>query len=347
MNTPDFPPNRVALLALALMAWRPDAAGSETPVDRGLDAAIESGRTFLIASQREDGAICDPRNPLFESWETVAAATALIDSGAADDAPVRRALAYLSANENAAGLLCHNRRCKAGHCLETTAEYLQLLSRQPEGITLIQPRLAGVVALQQPTGEWRIGNPDVHELPDAPSATAFVLTMLEQGQSPPRDADAARDWLLERQNPAGDWGQHWEYYGCPAYQLWPVMRALAAFETPAAGEALERAAAYIREGQRPDGSWHFVDRARPRGVSPELQTALMLSALRYADPVRNREAIDRGAVYLLSRQRPDGSWDGGVFPITKPGYRKSEALFASARAVSVLAWYRARFGSDR
>ncbi|MBK8598109.1 MAG: hypothetical protein IPN83_21535 [Holophagales bacterium] len=336
-----------AFLALCLGGLPPLAAASsrsELPEPALLDATLQAGCGYLVALQRADGAICDRVNPLFEIWETVAGANALLDCGVDRREPVlEKALAFLRTNENAEGLICHNRRCRAGYCLETTAEYLLLLSRL-DGPGRIAPRLAPVVTLQAATGEWVIGNPDVRDVPNFASVTGFVLAMLDAARLKPRSRSGARDWLLARQTVAGDWGQAWEYYGCSAYPLWPVLRALSQLDGAATRKARERAEAFIRSSQATDGSWTFVDPQRARGVSRELQTALMLSALRHAGPVRNQVAIQRGVEFLLASQRPDGSWDGGLFPIDSARYQKEESAFATARAISVLAWYCSRPG---
>ncbi len=333
-------------LCVSLSTTARAASNLVPPTAREVEAAIRAGRHYLETTQRDDGAIADPRNPLFEMWETVEAATALVESGSDRDAAVQRALAFLRSNENADGLICHNRSCRASYCLETTSEYFRLLARV-EGAAAIRPRLAVVASMQKPSGEWTIGNPAVREQPSFPSVTAFVVAMLDSGEFEPPDRNAAFDWLLSRQSAAGDWGQSWEYYGCPAYELWPVLRGLSAANSPAARAALEKAEVFMRDSQLPDGSWHFVDPTRPKGTSPGLQTALMLSALRYGDPLRNRAAIERGISFLLARQRQDGGWNGGDFPINKPHYQKQEHVFVSARAVSVLAWYRDRIGGRR
>lgn len=92
--------------------------------------------------------------------------------------------------------------------------------------------------------------------------------------------------------------------------------------------------------QQPDGSWEFKDPARKRMPSRELQTALMLSALEAAGCRENEAAISKGIDFLLASQQPDGSWNGGYFPIDSERYKKEEYVFATARAIGVLEAFR-------
>lgn len=299
---------------------------ASTPLTQSRAAAIALGRAFLIRSQASSGAISDPNNPLFDVWETIEAAIALRETGDSTEPALQRALAFLRANENPSGLVCHNQKCRAQHCLETSAEYLLLLG-PPAAAT----RAAAISAMQNDDGSWAIGNPDVREQPEFPSVTAFVIGALEaSGVAASKKAHA---WLLSAQNAEGHFGSAWEYYATPAYALWPAMRALEDHD------ALARAEAYIRGAQLDDGGWYHRDPSRPKWASKELQTALMLSALRYGDRERNRATVERGVQFLLRAQRADGSWDGGDFPIASVRYQKKEHIFATARALSVLAWY--------
>jgi hypothetical protein len=58
--------------------------------------------------------------------------------------------------------------------------------------------------------------------------------------------------------------------------------------------------------QEPDGCWP--------SAAPVRTTGLVLLALRYAgvESARLRTAVDRGVLYLVEKQRPDGSWPPGA-----------------------------------
>lgn len=311
-------------LSLVLILTRP----------AGVNAAIAAARSYLSTLQASDGAIRDPNNPLFDVWETTEAATALLDTGPAEAPVLGRALAFLRANENSKGLLCHNQKCRAAYCLETSAEYLLLLARI-EGAAAIKTRAEAIFALQKEHGEWEIGNPAVKEQTQFPSVTAFALSLFDLAGQEPDPRGMA--WLTRAQTQEGHFGTAWEYYASPGYALWPAMRVFAG--TPVAAQPSQRAEAFIREAQQRDGSWYYRDPSLLKAPSAELQTALMLSALRYGDRERNRDAMARGIRFLLEQQRDDGSWEGGDFPIPNQRYQKLETVFATARALSVLGWF--------
>ena len=314
-------------LALTLTACGPSRG-------ERMSKAIRRGQDFLAGTQREDGALCDSADALFDIWETVLAADALIDVPADTSVTVvADALEFLQAHEDSAGMVCHNVKCHRSHCLETTAEYFLLMCRIGQK-GKVAARMDTVVRLQLPTGEWDIGSPDVRERPTFPSVTAFVLAMLKATGKEPRDAQSAHAWLRDQQTAEGHWGVAWEYYQCPAYALWPVMRALGI--SVGDEKARKNAVAYIRSSQREDGSWLHESPGRKRLPSAELQTALMLSALAEAGISMEDEACQRGMDYLLEHQRPDGSWDGGQFPAEQRRRPKSEHMIATARAVAVM-----------
>jgi hypothetical protein len=298
--------------------------------------AIDRGYAFLKTVQRANGAICDTINPLFDIWETVEAATAIWNCyGDASDPVLTKALQFLKTHENKDGLLCHNVKCRNSYCLETTSEYVILLA-SIDGKKSIQARMEVVKKLQKPSGQWEIGNPDVLEYKDFPSVTAFVLRALQSAEMAPLYPDAAWAWLMAQQNADGNWGATWEYYGCTAYALWPVLQALKAAGSPASKAAMHKAVAAIDRDQQASSYWDATVSSSPKQVSRALQTALVVNALLGVDNPMAREAAASGTDFLLAQQQPDGHWSGGNFPIPNARYNKSEYVFATAQAMVAL-----------
>jgi len=293
--------------------------------------ALGKSRSFLAHIQRADGAICDTTNPLFDIWETALAATSLYEiKQDTTQSTLNKALTFLRENENPSGLICHNKKCRTGYCLETTSVYYLLLFDIGEK-EKVRKGAEAIAAMQKPTGQWAIGNPDVREQKEFPSVTAFVLNMLSKaGVEPPYKKEAYQG-LTGKQTMDGDWGHAWEYYNSPAYALWPMMKALNN-NTPGKEKALH----YICSQQQKDGSWFLHDSSR--SISPELQTALMLSAL-YNAGFKDKDVIDKGINFLLAKQNDKGFWDGGYFPIPADRYIKKEYVFATALSMSVLNRY--------
>lgn len=300
--------------------------------------AMDGGVIFLESIQRPDGAICDSVNPLFETWETVEAATALYafyqDT---TQLSIARALAYLRGQENAAGMLCHNRKCREAYCLETTAEYYILLA-DIHGPDFIKPRMDTLKRLQRPDGHWEIGNPDVRQDTAFPSVTAFVLGAFAAAEVAPQDRKAAFDWLIAQQDSTGGWGQSWEYYGTEAYALWPCLRAFQGFQSEQIQQCAGRAEARLADLLHSINQNDSVQ-GDSSGVSKALEIGLMLSTmddwLAFSNYGNSRSALSQ----LLQLQRPDGSWNGGLFPIPNARYKKEEYVFATARIVIAFIHY--------
>lgn len=304
--------------------------------DKDIPKSLDKAVSFLKDIQRKDGAICDTINPLFDTWETVLAVEALEAWKDTPNIALNKALAYLFLNENKDGLLCHNQKCKAAYCLETTSQYLLFLNRMNDSLKM-RERINKIKTWQKTEGNWAVGNPDVLEQKEFPSVTGFALALMEE-----EDSICFRkgiNWLIAQQNEEGNWGYAWEYYDCPAYALWANLRALATFPDSLAEVAREKAHLYIIKSQEKDGSWNFKGSSIARKPSPELQTALMLSALEYTNRLSDDSITLRGINFLLSHQQANGSWDGGYFPIDNQRYVKKEYVFATTRAMMVLRNY--------
>jgi hypothetical protein len=308
--------------------------GSTDDIKKSQHKALD----FLKIIQRSDGAICDTVNHLFETWETILAVSAIYKSNPDINAPsVKKGLAFLRNNENSEGLICHNQKCKKAYCLETTAVYFNLLKLTGK-YENIKKGLKKISALQKQTGEWDIGNPDVTIQKDFASVTAFVLNLLQGTSIVPVYKKESINWLLKKQTAEGDWGTGWEYYGCPAYALWPIMNVLKDENTNEARLAKDKAIAYILAAQNNDGSWWYKNPDLSKQTSAALQTALMLSALQNTG-LQNGEVILKGIQFLVNNQQKNGNWDGGYFPIPEKRYSKQEYVFATALAADVMHHY--------
>lgn len=303
-----------------------------------IQAAIGRGEQFLLGIQQKGGAICDTVNPLFDLWESVCVAQALYDKhSSAQNPDYLRLWDFIRANENPSGLLCHNRKCREGYCLETSSVYFSVLAEM-DSLALVKRNLGLVASLQKQTGAWDIGNPNVRERRDYPSVTGFVLEMFYvSGTMPPKPA---WQYLAETQNAAGHWGDAWEYYGCPAYALWANTRALSHYKAEeAVHHALARAAHFVAQTQQADGSW-FVGIAPPhKQPSACLQTAATLLSLPYLEMEDKLTIQQKGIQFLLQNQQASGAWDGGFFPIPSDTYEKREYVFATALALQAMKQY--------
>ncbi len=158
---------------------------------------------------------------------------------------------------------------------------------------------------------------DFGEVIDEPSAdvTAHALEMLAAlGRADSEPARAGLGWLLGQQEPDGSWFGRWginHIYGTGA-----ALPALAAMGVAPEEQPVRRAVAWLREHQSEDGGWGEDPRSYDdpawigRGDSTASQTAWALLALHAAgERIERSSAIERGVAWLVSTQRPDGTWD--------------------------------------
>lgn len=175
----------------------------------------------------------------------------------------------------------------------------------------------------------RIPFADFGEMLDPPNVdvTAHVLEGLASCGTDRGVAGIRRGvaFLEAEQEADGSWFGRWgvnHIYGTAA-----VLTAFSSLGEDMRSEPARRAAAWLTGRQNADGGWgescaSYVDAShRGRGPSTPSQTAWALMGLLACEPAWYRDAILRGVAFLLSRQRPDGTWDEPQYTGTGfPGY---------------------------
>jgi squalene-hopene/tetraprenyl-beta-curcumene cyclase len=156
---------------------------------------------------------------------------------------------------------------------------------------------------------------DFGEVIDPPSAdvTAHAVEVLAAlGQAAGEPARRGVAWLLNSQEPDGSWFGRWgvnHVYGTGA-----VVPALIATGIPREHESVRRAVAWLKRHQNEDGGWGDDPRSYDdpawvgRGPSTASQTGWALLALHAAGEAGS-SAVQWGIRWLVTTQRPDGSWD--------------------------------------
>ena len=189
-----------------------------------------------------------------------------------------------------------------------------------------------IEGMQSATGGWGAFDADncralIRDLPfcdfgeviDPPSAdvTAHSLEMLAAvGRSGDGPARRGLEWLLAAQEPDGSWFGRWGVNY--VYGVGAAVPALVAAGIRASDERIRRAVRWLEAHQNADGGWgedcrSYDDEAWVgRGESTASQTAWALLALDAAEE-RSSLAARRGVRWLVTAQRPDGSWDESQF----------------------------------
>jgi squalene-hopene/tetraprenyl-beta-curcumene cyclase len=140
----------------------------------------------------------------------------------------------------------------------------------------------------------------------------------------------ALDYIRSEQEPEGPWFGRWGVnyvYGTGA-----VLPALAAIGEDMRAPYIERACDWLIGVQQPDGGWgescaSYMDLdAVGRGPTTASQTAWALLALIAADRPQDRDAVERGCLFLVERQ-VDGSWEEPQYTGTGfPGYGVGQTI---------------------
>jgi len=119
-------------------------------------------------------------------------------------------------------------------------------------------------------------------------------------------------FILSEQEPDGSWFGRWGVNYIYGTML--VLRGLQAMGVDHHEPYVQQGAEWLRMVQNSDGGWGETcgsyDDATTRGIGPSTpsQTAWAIMGLLAAGDTRS-ESVQRGILYLLETQRPDGHWD--------------------------------------
>lgn len=313
-------------------------------------ATREALRNLLIIGDRE--AYCQPCvSPI---WDTALACLAFLEAGDAESRPhLINALKWLQGRQlgNEPGDWRDNHPDLPGggwafqfnnaHYpdLDDTAvvawamhetgeeQFRENVQRAVQWICGMQSKNGGFAAFDSDNTHYYLNEipfADHGALLDAPTTdvSARCATILGLAGRSGEELEACLRFIRHEQESDGSWFGRWgtNYI----YGTWSVLEAFAKVAAPGNKVQVERAVAWLKSKQRPDGSWGedcetYSDPATagegPCGTA--FQTAWAILGLMAAGQV-HAEEVRRGAAYLVRTQGADGLWTDESF--TAPGF---------------------------
>ena len=326
------------------------AASEKNTIDHErIRQSVRQAITFLKNHQQKNGAIILDGNDWFNVWETVNATLAIATwqnpKDSLKDPIIQAALIFLKDSETLDGMVLHYSDHNNSYCVEASSEYVRLLSLLEKRNTVsymeVLPKAIFLIKKQLNSGPWKIINNYVSEdLQLFPSVTGFVLRALAAAEMSPLYPDQALGYLKDSQNEEGHWGIDWQYYGTPYYAMDPILKILQLYNKEGLyDKAISKARDYLFSRQRKDGSFLHAPEKYGSGPSAELQTVLALKSLLSCNIGVDHVRVQKGIRWLLGRQRKNGSWNGGMFPVPDPRIRRKEDVYCTAQALTLFHKY--------
>ena len=185
----------------------------------------------------------------------------------------------------------------------------------------IQKSVAWLQALQNPDGGWGEQAGD----PSWPWTTAEALDLLLSLDYPEQERlDRAVTYLLRTQNADGGWGDISSTDSITNATSWVLLSLSRARRKAEPTEriplSIERAARWLIQSQRDDGSWGL----RPGEAASTYSTVYALRSL--AESGRFEPTISRGLTWLRSGVNGDGGWGTTVTSKSEPAITAHVAL---------------------
>jgi squalene-hopene/tetraprenyl-beta-curcumene cyclase len=310
-------------------------------------------------------------------WDTALTVFALGEAGCGDDARLTRAADWLLRKEvrrKGDWSVKRPHMEPSGWAFEFANEFypdiddtaqvllalLHAKASDPQAQAACERRaLNWLLAMQSQDGGWAAFDVDnnwavLNEVPFAdhnamldptcPDITGRVLESLCRRGLARHDAvRRGVAYLLQAQEKDGSWYGRWGVNYI--YGSFLAMRGLASSGASGAGDAVGRAADWLRAIQNPDGGWgescasYDRDRFVPAPSYPSQTAWAVLGLLAAKD--RESAAVRRGIQFLLDRRNPDGTWPEdattgtgfpNVFYLTYAMYRDYFPLLALAEA---------------
>lgn len=310
-----------ALSVLALIELQKHITGHEPTLNpeptepaqsEEIQRLIDGGIAWLQSTCNPDGGCREALN--LNVWDTALSVLTLIDIGNANvDPDVQRASRWFIDNQNPDGGWAFSAMGRTGSLLsdadDTALATLALLrSKIPDSTDAIQRGLDWLKAHQSPDGSCSTYLPGQGDV-GCVSLTAHAIEAWCEATGMEAEIDLACQWLEGQISKEGYWSDLWlakRTYGtaCAIIGLIRVGRATS--------PTIVRGVRWLESVQNSDGGWGEDMFGRLTDSTIE-QTGWCTYALLLADC--ESVAARKGLEFLLSRQRPDGSWEASCVGI--------------------------------
>ena len=273
---------------------------------------IDGGIAWLQSTRNPDGGCREALN--LNIWDTALSVLTLIDIGNGDTShAVQRAGKWFIDNQNPDGGWAFSAMGRSGSLLsdadDTALATLALLrSKIADGTEAIQRGLDWLKAHQSPDGSCSTYLPGQGDV-GCVSLTAHAIEAWCEATGLEVEIDRACQWLETQISKEGYWSDLWlakRTYGT-ACAIIGLIKA-----GKATSPAISRGVRWLESVQNSDGGWG-EDMFGTLTDSTVEQTGWCTYALLLADP--ESSPARKGLEFLLSRQRPEGSWDASCVGI--------------------------------
>ena len=273
---------------------------------------IDAGIAWLQSTRNPDGGCREALN--LNIWDTALSVLTLIDIGNVDkNHVVQRAGRWFIDNQNPDGGWAFSAMGGDGSLPsdadDTALATLALLrSKIPDGTEAIQRGIDWLKVHQSPDGSCSTYLPGQGDV-GCVSITAHAIEAWCETTGMEVETDRACQWLESQISKEGYWSDLWlakRTYGT-ACAIIGLIKA-----GKASSPAIARGVRWLESVQNSDGGWG-EDMFGNLTDSTVEQTGWCAYALLLADP--ESSAAQKGLEFLLSRQRPEGSWDASCVGI--------------------------------
>ena len=317
---------------------------------------IDRGIEWLHSTQNSDGGCREALN--LNVWDTALSVISLIDIGGANgDTVLQNAPDFESKmshslfqpldRDSTGKWLIENQNPDGGWAFsglpdgslpsdadDTALATLALMKlKMPDGAAAVRLGLNWLTARQGRDGSWSTYLPGQGDV-GCVSITAHAIEALHKAGNMEAEISQATRWIRSQVTPQGYWPDLWL-----AKHTYGTACAIIALITAGEKESpeIERGIRWLEAVQNSDGGWG-EDMFGNRMDSTVEQTAWCTHALLVAN--RENRAAQKGLEFLLSHQKPDGSWDAscvGIYWEVIGGY--ADPIYASVFPLLALNQY--------